>query len=143
MKTIFTTLLLMAFWALATDAQDKVRNYACLHTNDPVTTGPISSIRETTYVEWHGDNTIKMKDGAKGNYVGKRDGYHVYSFHGEPFINMSDAQYEYVVFSEDYSTMQLRVVFGGLSGFKTGLVRFYKSVDDGRQSVNDWGNERR
>lgn len=98
MKNICTILLFMTFWAPTMDAQDMVRSYFCLDTNDPFTVTPMSSIHETTYVEWHGDITIKMKEDAKGIHVGKRDGYQVYSFHGEPFINMPDAQYEYVVF---------------------------------------------
>ena len=142
MKTKIFTMILTVMMTLTLSAQGKTRSYFCQQINAPVSTGPTAILNEATYVEWNDDsNTIRMMDGTEWRYQGMRNGCHVYSFWRMTGIILPGIQFQYAVFSADYSLMKVYYVIGaGMPGFAVQMNKYYKYIGDGRQPANDWIN---
>lgn len=144
MKTRIYTLFLMVVATLTVNAQVITRSYFCQQINAPVSSGPTATLNQATFVEWNGNNNIiRMMDGTEWCYQGMRNGCHVYSFYRATGIIMPGTQYQYAVFSSDYSILQVYYVFGvGMPGFAIQMNNLYKYLGEGRQPAYDWINGR-
>lgn len=131
----------MISMTLTLSAQKKTRSYFCQQINSPVSTGPTATLNQATFVEWFDDDTIKMMDGTVWQYQGMINGYHVYSFMKYTGLVMPGTQYQNIIFSADYTLMQVNYVFGvGMPGLAIQMSSFYKYIGDGRQPAHDWMN---
>lgn len=144
MKTkIITMFIVTLMTTLTMNAQERTRSYFCQQTSGPVSTGPVATTNQATFVEWYDNGTIKMMDGTVWKYQGMRNGCHVYSFWKATSLIMPNTQYQNAVFTADYSMMQINYVFGvGMPGFAIQMNSLYKYIGEGRQPAYDWINGR-
>jgi len=135
----FTTFVIAMMMALTMNAQERTRSYFCQQINSPVSTGPTACLNQATFVMWYDDDTIKMMDGTVWRYQGMTNGYHVYAFSRATGMIMPNTQYQYAIFTTDYSRMQVNYIFGvGMPGFAIQMSSLYKYIGEGQQPAYDW-----
>lgn len=103
---------------------------------------PISEVPQHagTWVEWDasGDNIIMM-DGTKWKNSSALDGNVHYRYVGTNGQPERFTQYIEVIFSSDFTKMNIRYAFGPM-GMTIQMVGKYSYLGDGKQLAEDWIN---
>lgn len=153
MSKVKNNLLLSLFIAIVvsipslTYAQKTVRSYYRWQTTGQSVNGPISDLAPgAVTAEWYDNGFLQIKLGTLTTltWISRgqaRNGNHVYEFKKSQGVVMPGTLYQSVIFSADWSVMQINYLFG-LGGFnKIQMNSVYKFLDEGDNAADKFNQE--
>ncbi len=121
------------------NAQENAKSYALIETrtqNGQIGQVPINNT--STYVEWFDDGTIRMLDGTVWRFINQTwDGVRHYAYVGATGPIMPGTQYIEVMFSNDWTLMQINYLFGMMGSYMN-MCQIYQYIGEGKTAANDW-----
>jgi hypothetical protein len=142
MKKNVLVVLVLVFISFLPVQSKVVRSYYRWQTTDMYGANPISGLTPGAItIEWDDSGMVLMKMGtistlAWNNHEELENGIHHYTFSGASGIVMPGTEYTSIVFSADWSVMQINFLFGLGMYNKHQMVETYRYLADGEGSAN-------